>query len=66
MVMLGESWLGRQDSNLGMSVPKTDALPLGDAPTAAVFSRWHARLQGGSDGFCKPLFAAAFRVRGAG
>ncbi len=26
-------WLGRQDSNLGMSVPKTDALPLGDAPT---------------------------------
>lgn len=27
-------WLGRQDSNLGMSVPKTDALPLGDAPTA--------------------------------
>lgn len=24
-------WLGRQDSNLGMSVPKTDALPLGDA-----------------------------------
>ncbi len=28
----GENWLGRQDSNLGMSVPKTDALPLGDAP----------------------------------
>jgi hypothetical protein len=28
-----KSWLGRQDSNLGMSVPKTDALPLGDAPT---------------------------------
>ena len=27
-------WLGRQDSNLGMSVPKTDALPLGDAPTS--------------------------------
>src|SRR4051794_16711611 len=26
-------WLGRQDSNLGMSVPKTDALPLGDAPS---------------------------------
>jgi site-specific DNA recombinase len=26
------NWLGRQDSNLGMSVPKTDALPLGDAP----------------------------------
>ena len=27
-------WLGRQDSNLGMSVPKTDALPLGDAPSS--------------------------------
>jgi hypothetical protein len=27
-------WLGRQDSNLGMAVPKTAALPLGDAPTA--------------------------------
>jgi hypothetical protein len=29
-----KSWneLGRKDSNLRMSVPKTDALPLGDAP----------------------------------
>jgi site-specific DNA recombinase len=27
-----EIWLGRQDSNLGMAVPKTAALPLGDAP----------------------------------
>jgi hypothetical protein len=27
-----EGWLGRQDSNLGMAVPKTAALPLGDAP----------------------------------
>jgi hypothetical protein len=26
------SWLGREGSNLRMSVPKTDALPLGDAP----------------------------------
>ena len=25
-------WLGRKDSNLRVSVPKTDALPLGDAP----------------------------------
>lgn len=25
-------WLGRQDSNLRMPVPKTGALPLGDAP----------------------------------
>jgi hypothetical protein len=28
-----KDWLGRQDSNLGMPVPKTGALPLGDAPT---------------------------------
>jgi len=28
-----EEWLGRQDSNLGMAVPKTAALPLGDAPS---------------------------------
>ena len=28
----GTGWLGRQDSNLGMAVPKTAALPLGDAP----------------------------------
>ena len=27
-------WLGRQDSNLRMPVPKTGALPLGDAPAA--------------------------------
>ena len=25
-------WLGRQDSNLGMAIPKTAALPLGHAP----------------------------------
>ena len=29
----GKVWLGRQDSNLRMPVPKTGALPLGDAPT---------------------------------
>ncbi|MEA3013336.1 MAG: site-specific recombinase [Sphingomonadales bacterium] len=28
-------WLGRQDSNLRMPVPKTGALPLGDAPAEA-------------------------------
>jgi hypothetical protein len=27
------SWLGREGSNLRMAVPKTAALPLGDAPT---------------------------------
>ena len=26
-------WLGYQDSNLGMPIPKTGALPLGDTPT---------------------------------
>jgi hypothetical protein len=26
-------WLGYQDSNLGMLVSKTSALPLGDTPT---------------------------------
>ena len=30
----GKKWLGRQDSNLGMPIPKTGALPLGDAPTS--------------------------------
>ena len=29
---MGACWLGRQDSNLRMPVPKTGALPLGDAP----------------------------------
>jgi membrane-associated phospholipid phosphatase len=30
-----KDWLGRQDSNLRMPVPKTGALPLGDAPARA-------------------------------
>ena len=30
------SWLGRQDSNLRMAVPKTAALPLGDSPSLVV------------------------------
>ena len=32
-------WLGRQDSNLRMPVPKTGALPLGDAPASRRISR---------------------------
>lgn len=32
-VIFWKEWLGREGSNLRMSVPKTDALPLGDAPT---------------------------------
>ncbi len=30
-------WLGRQDSNLRMLIPKTSALPLGYAPTFLPF-----------------------------
>ena len=52
---LTKIWLGRQDSNLRMPVPKTGALPLGDAPVAAVSGfyalgrAWqvHARAQAG-------------------
>ena len=40
-------WLGREDSNLRMTVPKTVALPLGDAPIAAVSRTTRRRLQGG-------------------
>ena len=29
---ISELWLGWQDSNLRMSAPKADALPLGDTP----------------------------------
>ena len=36
-------WLGRQDSNLRMPVPKTGALPLGDAPAWAAPDRGDAR-----------------------
>ena len=31
-MLLRSIWLGRQDSNLRMSAPKTDALPLGHIP----------------------------------
>ena len=41
------AWLGRQDSNLGMAVPKTAALPLGDAPTGAVPTRFASASQHG-------------------
>lgn len=34
-----KDWLGLQDSNLGMPVPKTGALPLGEAPTYPHFNR---------------------------
>ena len=35
-------WLGRQDSNLRMPVPKTGALPLGDAPAGSPHVRERA------------------------
>jgi hypothetical protein len=34
MLALEKNWLGRLDSNQGMPVPKTGALPLGYAPIA--------------------------------
>ncbi len=36
-MLLRSIWLGRQDSNLRMSAPKTDALPLGHAPSSGVY-----------------------------
>src|SRR6185437_2353 len=44
----GRSWLGRQDSNLRMPVPKTGALPLGYAPAGARNVR-------GSAAYSRPL-----------
>ncbi len=32
-----DPWLGRLDSNQGMPVPKTGALPLGDDPLHGIF-----------------------------
>ena len=37
-------WLGREGSNLRMAVPKTAALPLGDAPTQAKLPEWMGKL----------------------
>ena len=37
-MLLRSIWLGRQDSNLRMSAPKTDALPLGHAPASITTS----------------------------
>ena len=41
------SWLGRQDSNLRMPVPKTGALPLGDAPSHRLNGRLAAFIEEG-------------------
>ncbi len=53
-------WLGRLDSNQGMAVPKTAALPLGYAPT-------RADRRGGEEGSVAgrcPLAKAAWRGNG--
>src|SRR5690606_18782841 len=44
----GKAWLGRQDSNLGMAVPKTAALPLGYAPSRDACRRRGAAAAGGA------------------
>ena len=46
--VLSGVWLGREDSNLRMTVPKTVALPLGDAPNAGllVIRRRHHKFKG--------------------
>ena len=56
------NWLGRQDSNLGMAVPKTAALPLGDAPAAA--HRAGSRRLGNWREFAKRKMAASVRRGG--
>src|SRR5689334_15994643 len=43
-LLLRKSWLGRQDSNLRMPVPKTGALPLGDAPAGVPADAGERRL----------------------
>ena len=59
-------WLGCQDSNLGMAVPKTAALPLGYAPT---IHRRGRRMPAdiaskrGTNNPCRPTFAATFSRR---
>ena len=60
-MILRKIWLGREGSNLRMSVPKTDALPLGDAPTAAVFSEGFGGVQ---EGFCENLHVVVSAVFG--
>ena len=53
-----EGWLGRQDSNLRMPVPKTGALPLGDAPAVSPHLRESGAYTGEAAGW-KGRWAAA-------
>ncbi len=56
-------WLGRQDSNLRMPVPKTGALPLGDAPAGgALLAERAGRARGQIDpGFSVAKSLASWR-----
>src|SRR5260370_41682606 len=65
-----QTWLGRQDSNLGMAESKSAALPLGYAPTAGVVANYResssaatkppaAHHQGGSGAASAPRAGAA-------
>src|SRR5919107_1024128 len=49
-----EKWLGRQDSNLGMAVPKNAALPRGDPPPGGGYI---VALRRSDNGLPRPLFA---------
>ena len=49
--VLNKNWLGRQDSNLRMPIPKTGALPLGHAPSVRAENRdFYGDLQPASQG----------------
>ena len=41
MSRAGQNWLGRKDSNLRMTEPKSVALPLGDTPVFARYGRFN-------------------------
>ena len=51
------SWLGRQDSNLGMAESKSAALPLGYAPTGGSLPPWRADHSGEAWTDQRPLTA---------
>src|SRR6476661_7183093 len=56
-----DGWLGRQDSNLRMPVPKTGALPLGDAPADG---RAYSRASGMRKPSMSEIRRSAYAARG--
>ncbi len=52
--MLRNRWLGWEDSNLRMAIPKTAALPLGYAPSRGVNSTASARTIVNGNEPCNP------------